>query len=196
MITMFAAVLPIIVLFCGLVLDLGVIELRSLQLQSAADAAAIAAELEAERGTGNWVNSATLDAGINGFTDGSNNVTVTVVQSATSGAYAGRYDTLQATISEQVQTLFMGTLHGGKVTVSATGVALMTPCVYLTGSGQIQPWTLELKSGDLDGNACPIYVNSKFYVDSSANMNVEAIAERPSPPRPITSQRRPILLPT
>ena len=104
MIPMFACVLPVIVLFCGLALDTGLIELKTLQMQNAADAAAVGAELEAERGTGNWVAQGKADAGVNGFTDGVNGATVSVVQLASSGAYSGHYDSLQAT-ADNVKSL-------------------------------------------------------------------------------------------
>jgi len=77
MIPFFAAVLPVLILFCGLALDVGMIELKTLQMQSAADAAAIGAELEYVRNTGNWATMGQQDASINGFTDGSQNTTVT-----------------------------------------------------------------------------------------------------------------------
>jgi Flp pilus assembly protein TadG len=175
MTTLYALLLPITILFCGLSIDIGRLELVKIQMQSAADAAALSAEQEAERHTGNWVSVAQTVAGANGFTNGSNNVTVATVQQASSGPYAGRYDALQTTITQNVNTLFMGALTGGSVSVSAQSVALMTPCVYLTGSGQLQTYTLDLYTGDIDGNTCPVYINSMFTVESAANMNVEAI---------------------
>ena len=46
----FAIALPVLILFCGLTLDVGRAELLKIQMQSASDAAAIGAELESERG--------------------------------------------------------------------------------------------------------------------------------------------------
>ena len=175
MLPLFALVLPVMILFCGLCLDVGLIELKQLQLQSAADAAAIGAELEAERGTGNWVAQGQNDAALNGFTNGQNNVTVTVVEKATSGAYAGHYDAIQATITQTVNTIFMGTLNGASVTLSAQGVALMTPCVYLTGTGALTQYSLDVATGSLNGNSCPVYVNTSMRVQANGKMAVEAI---------------------
>jgi len=174
MIPMFACVLPVIVLFCGLALDTGLIELKTLQMQNAADAAAVGAELEAERGTGNWVAQGKADAGVNGFTDGVNGATVSVVQLASSGAYSGHYDSLQATVTQTVQTIFMGTLHGGAVTLSARGVALMTPCVFLTGTGTLQQYTLDGVSGDFKGSTCPFDINTSAETTSD-NLVPEAL---------------------
>ena len=160
----FAVTLPIIILFCGLCLDLGLLEVRQLQLQSAADAAVLGAEMEAERGSSSAQVRAVgiADAGVNGFTNGSNNVTVTLPQFPdyptypTSGAYAGRWDAFQSTVTQSVSTIFMGALNGGKVTLSAQAAALLTPCIYLTGTGSLQQYTLDVVTGSLNGASCPV----------------------------------------
>jgi hypothetical protein len=175
MLVLFAAVLPIVVLFCGLTLDVGLLELKKLQMQEAADAAALGAQQEAERGTNNWVAIGRADAGINGFTNGVNNVTVTVVEQTTSGAYAGHYDTIQATVTQPVSTLFLGGLAGSTVTLSAQASALLTPCIYLTGTGGLQTYSLDVATGSLNGDSCPVYVNTNMRVQSAAKMSVEAI---------------------
>jgi Flp pilus assembly protein TadG len=176
MTTLYAFILPLTILFCGLSIDMGRLELVKTQMQSAADAAALSAVQEAQRGTGQWQAVAQTVATANGFQNGVNNVTVTSFSQPTYGEYANHYDALQTTISQSVKTLFMGSLNGGYRTVSASGVALMTPCMYLTGSGQLQTYTLDIYTGDIDGNTCPTYINSEFTVESSANMNVEAIS--------------------
>jgi Flp pilus assembly protein TadG len=152
--------LPILILLCGLSIDLGMLELRQQRMQTAADAAAISAELEAERGTENWVNLGKQDASQNGFTDGVNGATVSVVQFANYGAYSGRYDGLQVTITQQVKTIFMGALNGGYVTAKATGVAQMTPCVFLIGT-TLQTYTLDGYSGDFKSISCPFNFNKQ-----------------------------------
>jgi hypothetical protein len=176
MLVLFAAVMPIIVLFCGLVLDVGMLQLKTLQLQNAADAAAFGAVLEAERNTGNWMAQGKADAGINGFTDGSNSVTITVpYPPPASGPYAGRYDAFLITVSQTVSTLFMGALSGaGSVTLSAQSIGLMTPCIYLTGTGALQYYTLDGDTGSLLGSPCPIYVNTRL-TTNVANIATESI---------------------
>ena len=52
MLVYIAILTPVLLLFCGLVVDVGEIEMRRLQMQSASDAAALGAALEVERGTG------------------------------------------------------------------------------------------------------------------------------------------------
>jgi Flp pilus assembly protein TadG len=162
MMPIFGLMLPVLILFCGFSLDLGMLEWREQQMQSAADAAAISAELEAERGTENWVGLGQQDASQNGFTDGSNNTTVSVVQFANFGAYNGRYDGLQVTITQKIRTIFMGALNGGYVTATARSVAQITPCVYLTGS-TLQNYTFDGYSGDFKGDSCPFNINNSVY---------------------------------
>jgi len=164
MLVLFAAVLPVIVLFCGLCVDVGLLQLKQLQMQSAADSAALAAEIEAERGTDDWLTQAQQDAAVNGFTDGSNNTTVSIGIQPSSGSYANRYDVFQATISQTVNTVFMGTLNGGTVTLTAQSQALMTPCIYLTGSGGLQTYTLVLGTGSIVGETCPAYINTNILI--------------------------------
>jgi Flp pilus assembly protein TadG len=173
MIQLFAVVLPVLILFCGLSVDIGMLELKKIQMQTAADAAALGGELEAERGTNNWVNIATAEAGINGFTNGSNNTTVSVVEGATSGAYNGRYDAIQATITQSVHTVFMGALHGGTFTLTAQSSALMTPCIYTLGT-TLQNYSLIVATGSLLGISCPIYATSE-QVQAYGQIEAEAV---------------------
>jgi len=175
MMVLFAFTLPLVVLFCGLTLDTGMVELKKMQMQTAADAAALGAVMEAERGPEDWITHGQEDAAINGFTNGTNNVTVTIAQQPTYGAYNGHYDAIQATISQPVNTLFMGMLNGGKVTVTARAVALQTPCMYLTGNGPIAGASLYGFTGSLLGNACPVDVNTAMNIEPSAKIDVDAI---------------------
>jgi Flp pilus assembly protein TadG len=175
MIPFFTILLPMILLFSGLALDVGLLEWKMLQLQNAADAAALGARLEAERGTNNWIAMGKADAGVNGFTDGSNNVTVTVAQQPTTGAYAGDYDAIQATVTQTVSTIFMGAINGGKLKMSAQAVSLMTPCLYLMGTGSLTTYSLDAYSGSLLSASCPVYVNTRMYDESYGNIAVDAI---------------------
>jgi hypothetical protein len=69
----------------------------------------------------------------------------------------------------------MGALNGGHVTLSAQAVALQTPCVYLTGTGALQPYTLEGETGSMLADSCPIYVNTNMYVSANGHIAVDAI---------------------
>jgi Flp pilus assembly protein TadG len=179
MLVLFAAVLPVIILFCGLTLDVGTLELKKLQMQTAADAAVIGAQQEAERGTNNWPAIGIADAGINGFTNGSHNTTVTLTQQPTSGGYAGRYDALQATVTQTVSTIFLGALNGGTITLSAQASALLTPCLFALGTGTLGsfsiPYGIDVQNWAVDTQSCPVYTNSNMRLQSGANMTVEGV---------------------
>ncbi len=172
MLPLFGVTLPVLVLLCGLSIDLGRLELQQQRMQTAADAAALSAELEAERGTGNWVSVAQQDASQNGFTNGVSGTTVNVVQGANYGTYRGLYDGLQVTIAQPMKTIFMGALNGGYITATAKSVAQITPCVYLTGT-VLQSYALQGSSGDLKGNTCPM--NMTNAETSSLNLVPEAL---------------------
>jgi len=179
MLPLFAVTLPVLILLCGLSIDLGRLELIQQRMQTAADSAAVSAELEAERGTENWVSLGQQDASLNGFTDGQNKTTVNVVQFANFGAYNGRYDGLQVTITQQVKTLFMGALNGGYMTATARSVAQITPCVYLIGT-TLQQYTLDGATGDFKSESCPFNINNSVYT-GVASLAPEALNIAGSP---------------
>jgi hypothetical protein len=170
----FALLLPVLILFCGLSLDLGMLEWREQQMQSAADAAAVSAELEAERGTGQWISVGQSDASVNGFTNGSNNTTVSLMEQANYGAYSGRYDGLQVTITQRVKTIFMGALNGGYVNATARSVAQITPCVYTLGNGSLQNYSFMVYTGSVLATSCPVYATTENVL-SYGNVAVEAV---------------------
>jgi Flp pilus assembly protein TadG len=71
----FAACLPVLLLACGFALDVGMLQLRYQQMQGAADAAVIAAELELERNNSSWATEGMQEASLNGYTNGANKTT-------------------------------------------------------------------------------------------------------------------------
>lgn len=166
MLPIFAMLLPVLILFCGLSIDVAVLEMKQLQMQKAADAGALGAELEWERRTGNWKTIGQQDAANDGFTNGINNVTVNVVNPATAtGSYTGRYDAFQVDITQQVQTLFMGALNSGKVTISARSISLVPPCTYFLGTKNLATYTVN--EANLGGPAngyteCPQYIHGNL----------------------------------
>jgi len=174
MLPLFGITLPVLILLCGLSIDLGMLELQYQRMQTAADAAAISAELEAERGTGNWITLGKQDASQNGFTDGVNGTSVSVAQFANFGAYSGRYDGLQVTITKPMKTLFMGALNGGYVNETVRSVALITPCLYTLGTGKLQNQSIIVYTGSLLATSCPIYATA-VNVLSNGNVAVEAV---------------------
>jgi Putative Flp pilus-assembly TadE/G-like len=153
-------------LFCGLALDAGLMQLRKLQLQHAADAAALGAMYEAGRGNAGWLAAGKADAALNGFTDGLNGVTVTIVNPPTTGAYTGDVSAYQAALSQRfhanfVQLIVKGTLSVGASAVSKPGASKY--CVYVMNTNpSASDYTLSQSSGTLNAS-CGIFVNSNTW---------------------------------
>jgi hypothetical protein len=68
----------------------------------------------------------------------------------------------------------MGMFTGGTITLSAQAVALITPCVYFTGTGALQAYSLQVYTGSFNSESCPIYVNTSMNVESAGQMAVNA----------------------
>jgi len=178
MMPVFVMGLFVSVLFCGLSLDIGLLELQKTQMQTATDASAIAEEMLFERST-NYNGSSGVDAAATatsyGYTNGINNTTVTSVNSlsvpVSGGDYNGHYDSVQVTITRQVHTLFMGLLNGGLVTVTATAVASPPPCEYFLGTKNLVPTTVVLVNAASIGQTyvkCPAYIGGGLAVPAGA----------------------------
>jgi hypothetical protein len=172
----FAMSIFIGILFCGFTIDLGMIEYTRLLEQRAADAAAIGAQVSHDLDDPNWASNGQADAGLNGFTNGTNSTTVTVFESPNYGNYAGRYDALQATVSKTIQTSFIGIFTAGKQTVTVNSISLMTPCVYLRNAYGWTMYPLKLVSGSSLGNwggstlGCPVYVGGGIFTDANSSL--------------------------
>lgn len=165
-----AFVLPILLIACGLAIDLGLMESHALTMQQAADAAAASAELELERGTGNWVAVGKATAALNGFRDGQGSVKVNVSMVPESGAYAGQHDAVKVAITDLVPTIFLRVANEQASEVAASAVAQVPPCVYLMGGNTSVigvDSTLSLK--------CPLYANRGIVLDG--NSSIVAMAE-------------------
>ncbi len=109
--------------FAGLAVDVGYLQLEKRKLQAAADAGAMGALREMEKGNTDLVVAGQNDAALNGFTDGQNNTTVTISNPPTSGTYNGQTTAVSATVTRVVPTFFMRVLGTSNVTISATAVA-------------------------------------------------------------------------
>jgi len=169
------------VLFCGLTIDIGILEKAHEQMQSAADAAALGAQVSHDQEDTSWLTNGSDDAATNGFTNGVNGVTVSVQEAPTSGSYAGFYDAVQVTITDTLHTNFMGWINGGTMTPTATAVAIETPCVYVTGAHSptaTHPLSLTTGSslGYTNGSTmgCPVYVSGSVNVDGTSKLWMNA----------------------
>ncbi len=118
-----ALTLLAMMLFAGLVIDVGYLQWQKRQAQAAADAAAVGAVQELRAGGGSVVTAARADAALNGFTDSTNNTTVTVNRPPQYGSYAGNNGAVEAIVTRTVPTFFMMLAGRNTATVSARAVA-------------------------------------------------------------------------
>ena len=148
----------------ALSVDTGVIFRAKRRLQVAADAAALAGTMDYlyNGSTTSAATAAKAASSANGFTDGSNGVTVTVSDPPADGPNAGSSAFLEAIVSEPVHTYFMGIAGFKTMTVKARAVAGVptagAACIWIMHpSGP----ALHLQgSYDIEATGCGIYVNS------------------------------------
>src|SRR5579871_152962 len=100
----FTLMLVVMLGFTGLAVDVGYLELQKREIQTAADAAAMGALREMEKGNTDLTAAGQNDASLNGFTNGTNNTTVTVANPPSSGTYASVSTAVQATVQRVVPT--------------------------------------------------------------------------------------------
>jgi hypothetical protein len=162
--------------FLALALDVGYFFHQKRMAQSAADAAAIAAEEEYSTGnTANAQSAAAAAAKMNGFDNAAATQPATVTVNATpaTGNYAGTSGYLEVIVSKPVQTLFLGAFNNSQtsLTVAARAVA---------GGGQTSPTCicLEAPSGmdlNMSNNAQLVGNQCGITVDSSSNNAVGVV---------------------
>ncbi|MBI5280496.1 MAG: hypothetical protein HY858_02350 [Candidatus Solibacter usitatus] len=119
----------------GLGLDTGYVYYQKRKIQSAADAAAIAAVVETSKGTdANYVQAGRDDANLNGFEHGVAGVTANLLKPPVSGPHAGDPQYVTAVVTKDVKTYFLGLLSLDSMKVTARAEARLGPgasCVYL-----------------------------------------------------------------
>jgi hypothetical protein len=143
----------------GFAVDVGTLFRAKRNLQTAADAAAVAGADESKYG--DWKGAALAAAVQNGITNGSGGATVTVNDPPASGSHGSGVEVI-ITVSEP--TYFMKVFHLTSMNVSARAVAGLT-----AGSGCI--YTLDTSGTDigLTGTADLSMPNCGILVDSSAS---------------------------
>jgi Putative Tad-like Flp pilus-assembly len=174
-------VVALVVLFAiaGLASDIGMIWRSKLQMQSVADAAAIAGTDALFNGAGiSASNAAQAAATQNGFTNGSgtttnsNTVTVTVNHPPLSGPNAGNSNAVEVIISQVQPTYLLAAAGFSSMNVAARSVAIEISsknCMYTlspSASG-----ALLLNSNAAITSACGIVVNSNSGTAVITNSN-------------------------
>ncbi len=130
-----AAGLTVFILAAGLAIDFGYLRYQKRLQQSAADSAAIAGASEINYG--DVSAAAKTDSASNGFTDGSNNVTVTVYNPPNDGPHAGLSGYVEVLVAAVQPTFFMRIVGVNSETVTARAVAYLNNsqnCMYALGA--------------------------------------------------------------
>jgi Flp pilus assembly protein TadG len=178
MLPLYAILLPVFLLFCGLTLDVANLELAKLSMQNAADAAALGAQVAHDREDSTYIAQGIADAGLNGYTNGVNGVTVSISDTPSSGDYSGYNDVIVATVSQPISTYFMGLAGLSTVSVSSSSQSIVTPCAYFTGAKGLTTYALNLSSpsgssiGYWGGSnmGCTVYVGTSLFVGSISSL--------------------------
>jgi hypothetical protein len=159
----------------GLVADVGSLQAQRQLMQTAADSAALAAAEESSYGNSTAAGKA--DAARNGFTDGVNNVAVTINDPPTSGPNAGTSGYLEAIVKSPEPTYFLSVLGLTTINVSARAVAVVSNgpnCIYVMDPSAANAMNL---NGNVSiQSACGIMSDSSSSTGINANGNVTVTA--------------------
>jgi len=133
--------LAVLLGFAGLGIDMGMLRYQKRLQQTAADSGALAgANNLAFPASGGWSAGAKNASAGNGFTDGTNNVTVTVNNPPVSGPHTGNANYVEVLVTAVQPTYFMKvlginseTLTARAVATNITGGASGGGCLYTLG---------------------------------------------------------------
>ncbi len=156
-------VVPVVLGFLSLAIDVGYAFVVRNQMQNAADSAALAgANNMFKGGDANSAQSISYAASTaNGFTTGTNNVTVTASTPPASGTFAGKGGFMQVSISHVVNPFFAKFIGVANLPISVAAVAGPSgnkPCILtLAKTGNSLNFN---GNGSIDAVNCGIYVNS------------------------------------
>lgn len=149
--------------FVGMAIDLGNWYTEKRQVQTAADAAAMAAALERARGAtvSEIEERARVIAQQNGFTHGTNGVDVKIISPPNSGTFAGNPAYIEAVVLSPSDALFSAVINPNTTGISARAVAttrIKPSCLYtLDPSGAASMEMIGSGSLNMD---CGLQVNS------------------------------------
>ena len=179
MLVYFAVILTVLLGFCGLAVDVGRVELRQLQLQGAADDAAVATAAEWQSGNSNLQNVASTEA--NAYLAANNLPAATAdtpVIAPSTGIYAGDFNAVQVTLHQTVPTVFLGLIEHGSTSLAlqTSATARVPPCVYFLATPAVNQGSPGAGAGvQLAGThlslGCPAWSRTGMLVDSSSSMN-------------------------
>lgn len=169
--------MTLLLAFLGFAIDVGLLFRAKRNAQIAADAAAVAGALDYQYNTS--VTSAKTAgqaaATANGFTNGSNGVTVTINPPPVNGPEAGVNGYVEAIVTQSNQSIFMGIMGPKTVTVGARAVAGTggpgPACIYTLGSTGIT----ESGSGAIDVPSCNIDDNGGITMSGTGDITANKV---------------------
>jgi hypothetical protein len=157
----------VLVAFLGLALDASYMYFHKRTMQTAADAGAYAGALEKLRGTVDVTSAVKKDTSLNGFTDGTNSVAVTVNSPPLSGSKTGDANFVEVIVTHAQPTWFMQMLSFNSITVKARAVAgignTSNGCVYALNRDSSNSNNGFFANGTTNSSfSCGVYSNSNF----------------------------------
>jgi hypothetical protein len=169
--------LTLFILAAGLAIDMGFLRYQKRLQQSAADSAAIAgaAEIPFSGCSTGSCPGATTDSASNGFTDGTDNVTVTVYSPPNDGPHAGVAGYVEVLVTKIQPTFFVKIAGVNSATVTARAVAYLSGnfqnCMYAlgTGNGGIT------NSGTVSATNCGIISNHNLHNNNGGSITAREI---------------------
>jgi hypothetical protein len=172
-IAVIVALVIVVLLACGaLATDIGFLQNSRRKMQSAADSAAVAGVHEVLAGqSGSVTSAAQHDAMLNGFTDGTGTIHVTVNSPPTSGSHTGSSKAVEVIVSETQPTYLLRVIGIPNVAVSARAVAIAGSsfnCIHAIDPSAAN--TVTLTGVSLFYTNCTIVDNSNSNVALSFNI--------------------------
>jgi putative Flp pilus-assembly TadE/G-like protein len=176
-----AVAIFVVMAFAGLALDASYMYFHKRAMQTAADAGAYSGALELLRGNTDTTTAAKTDTALNGFTDGSDNVTVTVNSPPASGSKSGDANFVEVIISHPQPTWFMRALNFNSITVKARAVAGLgntgNGCVYALNQDTSKTNNGFFVNGTTDSTfSCGVFSNANFRAVGGACIVTPAVS--------------------
>lgn len=153
---------PVLCGILGLAVDVAYLRFQRLNMQGAADAAAMAGMREVGNGSTSISNAAQSAATSNGFTNGTNGVVVQVNNPPLSGTFAGNSKYVEAIVTQNQPALFMRALGFTTATLAARAVSgqvsIFGACIYALDPAAQNSLVVTGNASVTSG--CGVWVNS------------------------------------
>src|SRR5712691_6229860 len=170
----------VVMAFAGLALDASYMYFHKRAMQTAADAGAYSGALELLRGNTDTTTAAKNDTALNGFTDGSDGVTVTVNSPPVNGSKTGDASFVEVIVSHPQPTWFMRALNFNSITVKARAVAGLGStgdgCVFALNQDSSNQNNGFFVNGTTNSSfSCGVFTNANFRTVGGACVNMPSL---------------------